>query len=191
MAEVLLFHHVRGRSPGMAALAERFRAVGHTVHLPDLFDGRVFNDLEAGIAYAQEVGFDTIAERGRLAAEALPHELVYAGVSLGAMSAQLLTQTRLGARAALLVSGAIEPSELGAPWPEGVPVQIHAMADDPMFVDEGDLDAARSLVETVPEAELFLYPGSGHLFTELGADDHDEAATDLLIERATALLARV
>ena len=184
-----MFHHVLGRTRGMEALAERFRAAGHVVHLPDLFEGRVFADRLEGKAYADEVGFDTIVERGRLAAEALPRGLVYAGVSLGALPAQLLTQTRLGARGSLFVSAAIEPSEFGAPWPPGVPVQLHLVEGDPLLA-EGDLDAASSIVDTVPDAELFLYGGSTHLFTELGHPDHDGTATDLLVERATAFLAR-
>ena len=190
MAEVLLFHHVLGRTAGMEALAERLRSGGHTVHLPDLFEGRTFADREAGRAYADEVGFDTIVERGRLAAETLPRELVYAGVSLGVLPAQLLAQTRLGARAACFVSAAVEPSEVGAPWPRGVPVQVHLVEGDPLL-DAGDLDAAHSLEVTVPDAEVFLYPGSTHLFTELGHADHDAAATDLLVERVTGLLARL
>ena len=188
MAEILLFHHVLGRTTAMESLAERFRAAGHSVHLPDLFDGRVFGAREEGRAYADEVGFDTIIERGRLVAEELPRELVYAGVSLGALPAQLLTQTRLGARAALLISATVDPSEVGAPWPAGVPVQMHLMEGDPLL-EEGDLDAARTVVETVPDAELFLYPGATHLFTERGHADHDEAATDLLVDRATAFFA--
>jgi dienelactone hydrolase len=191
MAEILMFHHVLGRTSGMEALAGRFREAGHTVHLPDLYEGRVFDDREEGSAYAEDVGFDTLVERGRVAAEALPRELVYAGVSLGVVPAQLLAQTRLGARGALLISAAVEPSEFDAPWPAGVPVQVHAKEEDTMFVEEGDLDAARSIVATVPDAELFLYPGGGHLFTERGGHDHDPAATDLLVERATAFLARI
>jgi dienelactone hydrolase len=190
MAEILMFHHVLGRTVGMQALAERFREQGHTVHLPDLFEGRVFADRQAGRAYAVGVGFDTIVLRGRLVAEELPRELVYAGVSLGALPAQLLAQTRLGARAALLISATIDPSDLDAPWPAGVPVQMHLAECDPLL-EEGDLDAARSIVETVPDAELFLYPGSTHLFTERGHADHDEAATDLLVERVTGLLDRL
>ncbi|MGI3784577.1 MAG: dienelactone hydrolase family protein [Janthinobacterium lividum] len=190
MAEMVLFHHVLGRTAGMEALAERLRSEGHTVHLPDLFDGHVFADREAGRAYADEVGFDTIVERGRLVGEALPRELVYAGVSLGALPAQLLAQTRLGARAALLISAAFDPSELSAPWPAGVPVQVHLVEGDPLL-EAGDLDAARSIVDAVPEALLFLYPGSTHLFTESTSDDHDAAATNLLLERVTELLARL
>ena len=190
MAEVLLFHHVLGRTAGMEALAERLRAAGHTVHLPDLFEGRTFSDRETARAYVDEVGFDTLVERGRVVAEDLPRELVYAGVSLGALPAQLLTQTRLGARAAVLISAAVPPSEFDAPWPRGVPVQVHLKEDDPLMA-EGDLDAARSIVEVVPDAELFLYPGSTHLFTEEGYADHDPAATEELVERVTALLARL
>lgn len=191
MAEILMFHHVLGRTSGMEALAGRFREAGHTVHLPDLYEGRVFDDREEGSAYAREVGFDTLVERGRLAAEPLPRELVYAGVSLGVLPAQHLAQTRLGARGALLISAAVEPSEFDAPWPAGVPLQIHAKEEDTMFVEEGDLDAARSMVETQPDAELFLYPGPGHLFTEAGGEDHDPAATDLFVERANGFLARL
>lgn len=190
MAEILLFHHVLGRTAGMEALAERFRSAGHTVHLPDLFDGRTFTAVEEGRAYAQATGEDLLVERARVVVEALPRELVYAGVSLGVWPAQLLAQTRLGARAAVLISSAIEPSEFEAPWPTGVPVQVHLKEGDPLLV-EGDLDAARSIAEVVPGAELFLYPGSTHLFTEEGYADHDAAATDLLVERVTGLLARL
>ncbi|SDV00217.1 Dienelactone hydrolase [Microlunatus sagamiharensis] len=190
MAEVLLFHHVLGRTAGMEALAERFREAGHTVHLPDLFEGRTFTDRGTARAYVDEVGFDTLVERGRVVAEDLPRELVYAGISLGALPAQLLTQTRLGARAAVLISAAGAPSDFDAPWPRGVPVQVHLKEDDPLM-DEGDLAAARSIVEVVPDAELFRYPGATHLFTEAGYADHDPAATDLLVERVTALLGRV
>lgn len=188
MAEVLLFHHVLGRTSGMEALAERFRSAGHTVHLPDLFDGRVLADRVDGRAYADEIGLDAIIERGRLAAETLPQELVYAGISLGALPAQLLTQTRAGARGALFVSATIEPGEFGAGWPKGVTAQIHLMEDDPL-VAEGDLDVARDMVGTVPGARLYLYPGSTHLFTEAGHPDHDPAATDVFVERSTDYLA--
>ena len=189
MAEVLLFHHVLGRTGGMEALADRFRAGGHAVHLPDLFDGRVFTEREEGRAYVQEVGSDTLVERARVVVADLPRELVYAGVSLGVVPAQELAQTRLGARGAVFISAALEPSEFDAPWPEGVPVQVHSKEDDPLMA-EGDLDAARSLVE-LAGAELYLYPGSTHLFTEAPSADYDAGATDLLVERVNALLARV
>jgi len=62
MAEVLLAHHAQGRTPGVVAFSDELRRAGHTVHVPDLYDGRIFDDLEAGVGYAQGVGFDTILD---------------------------------------------------------------------------------------------------------------------------------
>ena len=96
MAEVLLFHHAQGLTSGVVDFAETLRRAGHIVHVPDLFEGRVFDDLGGGMGYVQGVGFDSILGRGRLATEGLPDELVYAGFSLGVMPAQMLAQTRPG-----------------------------------------------------------------------------------------------
>lgn len=189
MAEILLFHHAHGRTPGLLAFADELRASGHVVHTPDLFDGNVFADLDEGVGYAKEVGFGTITERGLTAAEALPSELVYAGFSLGVMPAQMLAQTRPGARGALLFSAALPPSELGGSWPSGVPLQIHLMEGDPWAVE--DLPAARALVETVGGAELFLYPGDRHLFADRSLPDYDEDAATTLTQRVVAFLERV
>ena len=187
MAEVLLFHHAQGLTAGSLSFADRLRAAGHVVHTPDLYDGKVFTDLNDGVGYAKEVGFDTIGERGRLAADGLPESLVYAGFSLGVMSAQELAQTRPGAKGALLFSGCFPPSEFGGPWPQGVPLQIHMMEADE-WVLEGDLDAARQLAETVESAELFLYPGDRHLFADNSLPDYDEEAAALLTERVLSFL---
>ena len=188
MAEVLLFHHAQGQTPGFLAFADDLRAAGHTVHAPDLYEGKTFPSIDEGVGYAKEVGFDTILERGRLAAEGLPNELVYAGFSLGVMPAQLLAQTRPGAKGALLFSAAIPASEFGGPWPEGVPLQIHMMEADPWA--EEDLPAARELEETVG-AELFLYPGDQHLFADNSLPDYDEAAATLLKQRVLGFLDNV
>jgi dienelactone hydrolase len=188
MAEVLLFHHAQGQTPGFLAFTDELRAAGHTVHAPDLYDGKTFPSIDEGVAYAKEVGFDTILERGRLAAEGLPSELVYAGFSLGVMPAQLLAQTRPGAQGAMLFSAAIPASEFGGPWPEGVPLQIHMMEDDPWA--EEDLPAARELEETAG-AELFLYPGDQHLFADDSLPDYDEAAATLLKQRVREFLDKV
>src|SRR5882672_4380892 len=102
MAEVLLFHPAQGLTPGVVSFADRLRTAGHVVHTPDLYDGKTFTDLADGVGYAKQVGFGTIDERGRLAADSLPNEIVYAGFSLGVMMAQMLAQTRPGARGALL-----------------------------------------------------------------------------------------
>ncbi len=64
MAEVLLFHHAQGLTPGIRAFADELRAAGHTVHTPDLFDGRTFASIDEGMAAVKEIGFDEILERG-------------------------------------------------------------------------------------------------------------------------------
>jgi dienelactone hydrolase len=187
VAEVLLFHHAQGLTAGVLDFADELRAAGHVVDAPDLYDGKTFADLDEGVGYAREVGFDTIGERGRLAAEGLPNEIVYAGFSLGAMPAQMLAQTRSGAKGALLFHSAIPPSEFGGPWPQGVPLQIHLMEADEWAL-EGDLDAARGLDETVESAELFLYPGDRHLFADNSLPDYDESAATLLKQRVLTFL---
>lgn len=189
MADVLLFHHAQGQTPGFLAFADELRAAEHVVHTPDLYDGETFADLDEGVGYAREVGFGTILERGRLAAEGLPNELVYAGFSLGVMPAQMLVQTRPGAKGALFFSAALPASEFSDSWPQGVPLQIHMMEDDP-WVDE-DLPAARELVETVDDAELFLYPGDQHLFADKSLPDYDEGAAKMLSQRVLAFLENV
>ncbi|MEN1889361.1 dienelactone hydrolase family protein [Streptomyces mirabilis] len=189
MAEVLLFHHAHGLTSGVHAFAESLRGAGHAVHVPDLYQGRVFENLEEGAAHAQGIGFGTLVERGRAAAAELPAELVYAGFSLGVLPAQYLAQTRTGAKGALLFHSCVPASEFGGDWPRQVPVQIHGMEADEYFVDEGDLDAARALVESAPDAaELFLYPGKQHLFADNSLPSYDEHAATLLTRRALALL---
>jgi dienelactone hydrolase len=189
VAEVLLFHHAYGQTRGFLAFADELRAAGHVVHTPDLYDGNTFTDLDDGIGYAKQVGFGTIGERGRLAAEGLPDGLVYAGFSLGVMPAQELAQTRAGARGALLFSAAFPASEFGGAWPPGVPLQIHMMEDDEWAVE--DLPAARELVDSTEGAELFLYPGDRHLFADSSLPDYDESAATLLFQRVLAFLTDV
>lgn len=193
MAEVLLFHHAQGLTPGVRSFADALTAAGHLVHCPDLFDGRTFGSIDAGTAYIKGVGVDELVERGVRTAGSLPNELVYAGFSFGAMIAQKLAQTRPGARGALLFYAAIPITGDWAfgPWPSGVPVQIHGMDHDPIFVGEGDVEAAREIVATVEDAELFLYPGDQHYFADSSLASFDPDATQLLMSRVLAFLARV
>jgi dienelactone hydrolase len=187
MAEVVLFHHAQGQTAGFLAFADELRAAGQTVHTPDLYDGQTFPTLDEGVAYARQVGFDTLPERARLAVESLPSEVVYGGFSLGAMPAQMLAQTRPGAKGALLFSAAFPTSEFGGPWPPGVPLQIHMMEGDE-WVLEGDLDAARELDNSIEGAELLLYAGDRHLFADNSLPDYDEKAAAQLTERVLAFL---
>jgi dienelactone hydrolase len=189
MADVVLFHHALGLTPGVVAFADELRRAGHTVHTPDLFQGRTFGNIEEGLAHAEEIGFGEVLERGRRAVGELPAELVYAGFSLGVLPAQMLAQTRPGARGALLCYSCVPVSEFGASWPAGVPVQVHGMDADPFFVGEGDVDAARALVEEAEDGELFLYPGDQHCFADSTQPSYDPAAAALLTERVLGFLA--
>jgi dienelactone hydrolase len=189
MAEVVLFHHAQGLTPGVVAFADELRDAGHTVHTPDLFQGRTFGSIEEGMRHAQEIGFPgEVIARGVRAVEGLPAELVYAGFSLGVLPAQFLAQTRPGARGALLFYSCVPVSEFGSGWPGGVPAQVHGMDADPVFVGEGDIDAARELVEQAKDAELFLYPGDQHYFADSSLPSYDPDATALLVRRVLDFL---
>jgi dienelactone hydrolase len=188
MAEVLLFHHAQGLTPGVVAFADELRRAGHTVHTPDLFDGRSFETLDAGLGYAKEVGFGELLDRGVQTAAGLPAELVYAGFSMGVLPAQKLVQTRAGARGALLCESCVPTSEFGSGWPGGVPVQVHGMDNDPYFAGEGDIDAARALVDEAERGELFVYHGDQHLFADSSLSSYDPEAAALLTRRVLDFL---
>ena len=195
MAEVVLFHHVQGLTDGMRSFADQLRAGGHTVHTPDLFDGKQAATIEDGIALCNGIGDDVLNERADQAVAGLPAGLVYGGFSFGAASAQRLAQTRPGARGALLYEACIPLTGDWAfgPWPDGVPVQIHGMDKDPFFALEGDIDAARELVATVgPElGQLFVYPGDKHLFSDSSLPSYDPEAAALVVRRSREFLDRV
>lgn len=193
MADVLLFHHAQGLTPGVIAFADALRAAGHTVHTPDLFDGRTFESIPDGMAFIKEQGFDVMEERGVRSADDLPAGLVYGGFSFGVMSAQRLAQTRPGACGAILCYSCLPITGEWAigPWPDGVPVQIHGADADPFFMDEGDVDAAREIVALVDDAELFLYPSDQHYFADSSLPSYDADATALLTKRVLEFLARI
>jgi dienelactone hydrolase len=186
MSEVLLYHHVQGLTDGVRAFADELGQAGHTVHTPDLFDGRSFGTLEDGMAFAREAGFDALGERGVAAAEGIGPEVVYAGFSFGVTIAQRLAQTRSGARGALLMYSCLPVSEFGKAWPEDVPAQVHGKAGDEFFLE--DIDAARALVDSTDHAELFLYPGTEHLFADSSLASYDPEAAELLTQRVLAFL---
>lgn len=188
MADVVIYHHVQGLTPGITAFADRLRSAGNTVHTPDLFDGQTFATIDDGMAHARSVGFGDILERGVAEGERLPAESVYIGFSMGVMPAQQLAQTRDGARGAVLIDACVPLGEFGDTWPEGVPVQIHGMDADPFFAGEGDVDAARALVAATDQAELFLYPGAVHLFADSSLPSYDATASEQLINRVLEFL---
>jgi dienelactone hydrolase len=189
MTEVVLFHHAQGLTPGVVSFAEQLRRVGHTVHTPDLFESRLFEDLDQGISFVNDIGFGEVVNRGVQAVQGLSPDLVYAGFSLGVLPAQMLAQTRPGTRGALLFYSCVPVSEFGESWPSGIPVQVHGMDGDPFFVGEGDIDAARDLVKQAEQGELFLYPGDQHLFADSSLPSYNAEASGLMLQRVLAFLA--
>jgi dienelactone hydrolase len=191
MTEVVLYHHVHGLTKGLQAFADELRHAGHTVHTPDLFDGRTFATMDDAFAFVREAG-DALDAKADGAASALPERLVYAGISWGVGPAQRLAQTRAGARGALLYEACfpITGEYAFGPWPNGVPVQIHGKEDDEFFAHEGDIDAARELVATVgaDRAELFVYPGDEHLFVDSSLPSYDADAAALVVQRTLHFL---
>jgi len=190
MTSVVLFHHALGLTPGVVAFADELRRAGHVVHTPDLFEGRTFPTLQDGVRHAEEIGFAEVLDRGERAVQQLPTNVVYAGFSLGVLPAQQLAQTRPGARGALLYYSCVPASEFGG-WPDGVPVQVHGMDADPIFVGEGDVEAARELVASTTLGELFLYPGDQHYFLDPTLPSYDPDAAALVMQRTLTLLRSV
>jgi dienelactone hydrolase len=186
MTDVLLFHHALGVTEGISAFADRIRGSGHRVTVGDLFEGTTFDTIEGGVAHEEAIGWEAMIARSEAAAAPLPPELVVGGFSLGAVYAQRLAQTRAGTIGALLYHGGdIPPSEFETPWPAQVGLQVHVSEDDPWFNREGG-------EQLVSEAggELFLYPGSAHLFTDSSWTEYDQASADLVLERTLAFLER-
>lgn len=182
MAEAAVFHHALGLTGFVRRFADALRDAGHTVHTPDLFEGKTFDTIEDGMAHSEELGGPMAAvERARAAVEPLSAEIVYVGFSLGVLPAQSLAQTRPGARGAVLCYAALPLGEWGdnwpAAWPEGVALQLHILEGDE------DFEIAQGLAATVPGAELFVYSGAEHYFAE-----HDDEAAALLTERVLELL---
>jgi dienelactone hydrolase len=181
-------HHALGVTDGVMAFAGQLRDGGHQVTVADLFGGATFDKIEEGIEYEEQIGWNELIARSEAAIAPLPREVVIGGFSLGAVYGQRLAQTREGALGSLLYHGGdTPPAEFGVPWPDGVGLQVHVSEGDKWFTRK----RGEQLVPEVPGAELFLYPGSGHLFTDRSWEEYDEASTMLVVERTLAFLDRV
>jgi dienelactone hydrolase len=171
-AELVLLHSALGRRPAVLRAADRLRQAGHVVHVPDLYEGAVFDAADAGVAHADSIGWSTLLDRARGAVDALPSGLVYLGWSMGAGLAQTLVTARPGARGAVLLHGG-SAFELEK-WP-AIPVAVHHAVDDP-WVDEGEPAAVvTAAARAGASGSLHVYPGAGHLFDD---DEHDDHAPE-------------
>jgi dienelactone hydrolase len=186
--EVVLFHSALGLRPAVGRFADRLRSAGHTVHTPDSFEGQMFDELDEGIARRDAIGIPELMARAQAAVADLPSQLVFAGFSMGTGAAEFLAGTRPGARAAILMHGALAPAGIGLErWPP-VPVQLHHAKDDPL-VDTDQLAALEVAVRKANvSVETYVYDEVGHLFEDEGSANHDLAAAQLMLERVLAFL---
>jgi len=195
VADIILFHHVQGLTPGITAFADALSQDGHVVHTPDLFSGLVFDRMEDGFAYMRSLDAGQVREHVDVVVDALPENLVFAGMSWGVSHAQRLAQTRPGARGALLFDACfpVTGEYSFGPWPDGLRAQIHGMDQDEFFALEGDLDAARELASIAgpDQVEVFTYSGDSHLFADNSLPSYDPVATEVALGRARHFLARV
>jgi dienelactone hydrolase len=188
VTDIVLFHHAQGLTAGIQAFAYQLAAAGHTVTVPDLYEGATFETLEAGVAHAEETGFEKLIARGEEAAGRLPEEIVYAGFSLGALIAHKLAQTRPGATGALLYHHGDVPITMFADsWPTGVDLQIHINERDEFC----EIDVIEEFIEKAGEtanAELYTYPGTTHLFADFSLPDYEPESAELVIQRTLDFL---
>ncbi|KAB2344674.1 dienelactone hydrolase family protein [Actinomadura rudentiformis] len=187
MARILLLHSMYGLRPAVHAAAERLRTAGHDVHVPDLYDGRVVDDAEAGAAIREEIGRDELLKRAVAAAAPLSDEgLVYMGFSLGGALAQNLALADEKARGLLLFHGT---SDLADDASTDIPVQLH-VADPDTFEPVDWLNAwYLRMRKAGADAEVYRYRGAGHLFTDPDLPDYDAEAAEQAWATAEAFLA--
>jgi len=191
MATVALFHSALGVRPGIVEAAELLRSLGHDVHVVDQYDGRVFDDYEPAMAYVREVGFPALMAKALELTAHLPDGFVAAGFSNGSGMAELVAANR-PVRGVLMLSGALDPGEVGVAWPQAVPAQVHYTVDD-AFHEQEAIDAVVAAVTAAGGTiEVFEYPGSGHLFADPSKDDeYQPAEAALMWERVTEFVQRV
>ncbi|MGW1228413.1 dienelactone hydrolase family protein [Streptomyces sp. NPDC001478] len=185
---IMLFHSTYGLGPAVHAAADRLRAVGHEVHVPDLFAGHTFESVEEGLAFKEETGKEELLKRAVLAAAPYSDRgLVYAGFSLGASVAQTLALGDAKARGLLLFHGTSDIAENASV--DELPVQLH-VADPDVFETADWLNSwYLQMGRTGADVEIYRYPGAGHLFTDPELPDFDPEAAELAWRVAIGFLA--
>jgi dienelactone hydrolase len=191
VSKVVLLHSAQGLRPGVEGWAARLREAGHEVWAPDLFEGRSFDELEAGVAHRDEVGVPELMRRAEAALAELPADVVYAGFSMGAASAGYYAATRAGGRGAVLISGVTPLAQFGVEtWPATVAAQVHFAAEDP-YLDRAGVESFEHALDAVrARLEIHVYPGSAHLFADPDSPGYDPASAELMLARVLGFLER-
>ncbi|MEU9705870.1 dienelactone hydrolase family protein [Streptomyces sp. NPDC047981] len=185
--DIMLFHSTYGPRPAVEAAAERLRAAGHQVHVPDLFEGRTADTVEEGMAIKEEIGKDELLRRAILAAAPYSERgLVYAGFSFGASVAQTLALGDDKARGLLLLHGTSDIAENATA--DDLPVQLHLADPDPFESHDWLTSWYLGMGKAGADVEVYRYPGAGHLFTDPDLPDWDEAAAEQTWTIALAFL---
>jgi dienelactone hydrolase len=175
---VLLFPSALGLRPGVRWLARQLERRGLDVRAIDLYGGAQFDDLAAGIRHRDALGRDELLRRTAVLLD-VDRPVVPVGLSLGCRFAQWLAQRHSNARGCVVIAGAHDPGELGAPWPQDVPIAVHLMSGDPWV----ELDQAIALLRSAGEGSLHRYAGDAHLFFDPDLAEFDARATELLMAR--------
>ncbi|WP_435854011.1 dienelactone hydrolase family protein [Streptomyces sparsogenes] len=187
---ILLLHSMYGLRPAVHAAADRLRAAGHEVHVPDLYEGRTADSAEDGMALKEEIGREELLRRAVVAAAPLSDRgIVYAGFSLGGSIAQNLALGDEKARGLLLLHGTSDIADDAAT--DGLPVQLHIADPDP-FEPHDWLNAwYLRMGRAGADVEVYRYPGAGHLFTDPDLPDYDEEAAEATWKVALGFLEEV
>ncbi|MFI5618451.1 dienelactone hydrolase family protein [Streptomyces sp. NPDC051567] len=184
---IMLFHSTYGLRPAVHEAADRLRAAGHQVQVPDLFEGRTFETAEEGMAHQDEIGRDELLKRAVLASAPFSDQgLVYAGLSFGGSVAQHLALADDKARGLLLLHGTADLEE-GASVDE-LPVQLHIADPDPFETHDWLNAWYLRMRRAGADVEIHRYPGAGHLFTDPGLDDYDAEAAERTWKAALGFL---
>lgn len=188
LMNIMLFHSTYGLRPAVHAAADRLRAAGHEVRVPDIFAGHTFETVEEGLAFQQETGKEELLKRAVLAAAPYSDSgLVYAGFSFGASVAQTLALGDAKARGLLMFHGTSDIAESASV--DELPVQLHVADPDPFETHDWLNSWYLQMRRTGADVEIYRYPGAGHLFTDAELPDFDQASAELAWKVAIGFLA--
>lgn len=185
---IVLFHSAYGLRPAVREAADRLRAAGHEVVVPDLYEGQTADTVEDGMVIKERIGRDELLKRAVTAAAPYSDRgLVYAGFSLGGSLAQNLALADDKARGLLLLHGTSDIADDAAA--DELPVQLHVADPDP-FEPHDWLNAWYLRMRRAgADVEVFRYAGAGHIFTDPELPDYDKEAAEAAWRVALGFLA--
>ena len=183
---VVLFHSMFGLRAVELAAAERLRATGCRVVVPDLFAGAtVGGDVDAGFALMDQVGWGMILDRAHRGLAGVPDDAVLGGFSMGVGVIAELWPQRTDAAAVFCLHA---PTRVPDGVRPGTPVQLHVAAGD-RFAPADQIAAFRDSAATSgAAAAVYEYRGAGHFFTDASLPDYSQTATAHTWTRVLGLL---